>query len=349
MQVNSKYIIRELNSSEIELWDSWVSFQFGGNIFYKLGWLRAMEQNSGMELKLLSAWPLVENKFPLALLPFFVMKKWPLHAVFSPPPGCDTPYLGPLYNNESGINKNKLILPDIQSAMASYFHNQGVNFIKLRTSPEHMDGRGFIWEGFRALPQYEYELLISDPKAKLLQGFPGDTRTKIRRAQKYEELEFEFGGIESALPVFHMIRERFSEQGIEWQLKEPFIKSIFRDFHPSHIQAVLATFSGEPIGGMIFFKDNNKLVDWVGGMNPKKNISGLNELMHWKIIEWGQKNDCSTYNLGGANTPHLCKPKLKYSPELVIYSEVIKGKNLALFINNSARNPVIRNILHKIK
>jgi hypothetical protein len=71
--------------------------------------------------------------------------------------------------------------------------------------------------------------------------------------------------------------------------------------------------------------------------------------MHWKIIEWGQKNNCTVYNLGGANTPHLCKPKLKYNPDLVLYSEVFKGNGLSEFINKSAKFPIVRNFLHKIK
>jgi hypothetical protein len=57
-----------------------------------------------------------------------------------------------------------------------------------------------------------------------------------------------------------MILERFNEQGINWPVKESFIRNIFKEFHPSNIQVILARFKGEPISGLIFFKHNNALV-----------------------------------------------------------------------------------------
>ena len=308
-----------------------------------------MEKNSGMKLKLFSLWPPGNGQIPLVLFPLYIMRKLALYAAFSPPPGCDTPYLGPLYHNELTGNKNKMIVPEIQSAIVSHFHKLGFNFIKFRTSPGQPDNRGFLWKGFMVRPQYEYEFAINNKKDRLFQSFPGDTRTKIRRAQKYDELEFEFGGIENAVKVYTMVLERFREQDINWPVKESFIRAIFKEFHPENIQVVLAKFNGEPVSGLIFFKYSNTLVDWIGGMSPRQNISGLNELMHWKIIEWGQENNCTVYNLGGANTPHLCKPKLKYNPELVLYSEVLKGSSIFEFMNKTATLPIIRNLLHKFK
>lgn len=345
----TKYCISVLNNYENDLWDEWVINYFKGSIYHNINWLKAMELNSGMKLQLLAVWPIKKEKIPLAILPVFNFKKWPLRAAFSPAPGCDTPYLGPLFKVDLDSHKNKLIIPEIQSALVDYLLNQGVNFIKLRTTPDQQDFRGFLWTGCQVRPQYEYEVNIGISANQLFQDFPGDTRTKIRRAQKYDQLEFQFGGIDCALEVFYLIRERFKEQGIQWQLKESYIKNIFKSFHPSKVQAVIAKYDGEAIGGLVFYKHNDSLVDWIGGVNPKQNISGLNELLHWKIIEWGQQNRCSTYNLGGANTMHLCKPKSKYSPELVNYSEITKGTSIYALINNIAKWPVIRNFLHKIK
>jgi hypothetical protein len=132
MTSKSRFYISELDDGEIALWDDWVLLHFNGNIYYKMGWLRAMEQNSGLNLKLFVAWPENGNA-PLALFPLYIMKKFTLNAAFSPPPGCDIPYLGPLYNNKLLEDKNKLIIPEIQSAIISHFRKIGINFMKFRT------------------------------------------------------------------------------------------------------------------------------------------------------------------------------------------------------------------------
>jgi hypothetical protein len=80
---------------------------------------------------------------------------------------------------------------------------------------------------------------------------------------------------------------------------------------------------------MVTLYDGDFARDWIGGFAPVEQLSGVNELLHWSIIQEAKARGARFYDLGGANTPHLSRTKAKYNPELRAYFEVEKAGLLA--------------------
>ena len=79
--------------------------------------------------------------------------------------------------------------------------------------------------------------------------------------------------------------------------------------NPLGISGFLAKWKGNVVGGLIFYYFNNMIIE--GGVArseiDKKNNLYSQDLIKWKIIEWGIKNNMKGYDLSGFNT----NPKIK--------------------------------------
>jgi len=101
------------------------------------------------------------------------------------------------------------------------------------------------------------------------------------------------------------IEEKYQQDLKWWRLSKPLGRSGF-----------LAKWKGKTVGGLLFYFFNNTIIE--GGVArselDKKNNLYSQDLIKWKIIEWGIKNKMKSYDLSGYN-PY---PKTKKVP--IIFS-----------------------------
>jgi len=109
------------------------------------------------------------------------------------------------------------------------------------------------------------------------------------------------------------IEEKYQEYLKWWRLLKPLGRSGF-----------LAKYKGEVVGGLLFYFFNNTIIE--GGVTrseiDKKNNLYSQDLIKWKIIEWGIKNKMKCYDLAGYN-PH---PKTKKDEGIKRYKAKWGGK-----------------------
>ena len=321
----SKPLLKPLSDDLSSQWDRWVDESENSTLYHYNDWLHAMAAHSATQLI-----PLVifRGSSVAGVFPVFLKKTAFLKFIFSPPPGCAVPYLGPVFLSQNMKTKDlESFKLDVISAFNDFYRSHKIDFARIITVPGLTDTRPFIWNGFTARTLYEYRINIPEEENDLILSFQSETRTKIRRALKYEDLEIVHSSNKSWKEVFRLTNERYHEQGINWLVSSSYVEQLINSQIAGHFQSWAAQLKGKTITGMLSFCYKDTFHEWIGGINPTERISGVNELLHWKMMQSAMSNHCKRYDLGGANTPHLSKPKSKYSPVANLYFE-FKKRNL---------------------
>ncbi|HWK90346.1 MAG TPA: GNAT family N-acetyltransferase, partial [Longimicrobium sp.] len=185
------------------------------------------------------------------------------------------------------------------------------------------------WRGFSAAAYYEYVVPVSASEDEIFARFESETRTKVRRAQKHEGLEVRDGGLDDLLRLREMLRERYAAQGIRWGVSEAYVRDVFQAFAPAELGVKVAVHEGEIVTGMVTLYYGDVAQDWIGGFAPARPLSGVNELLHWVLVQEARARGAAGYDLGGANTEHLALTKSKYNPDLLPHFHVEKAGQAA--------------------
>lgn len=125
-------------------------------------------------------------------------------------------------------------------------------------------------------------------------------RKNIERAEKrgvtvnemsYQDLE----------DYFLLLKETKSK--VDWDINFDEISILWRTLKSVGFTGFLAKFEGDPIGGLLVSNFNNYINEWgVGrsGFDHSKKLYSQ-DLIKWKIIEWGINNNYNYYDLTGVN------------------------------------------------
>lgn len=316
--VTLKAITNELQKD----WNNWVDASENGTLYHYHEWLMAMENHSATKLI-----PLViyRGKNIAGIFPVFLKKTTFLNFIFSPPPGCAVPYLGPAFLPQDLKTKDRESFRlEVIKAFEAFCKEQKADFIRISSTLAFKDTRPFLWAGFSAKPQYEYRINLQQEEKDVLASFQSETRTKIRRAQKYEDLQIVEASQKGYGKVFRLTSDRYREQGVNWLVSESYVNQLLQSAIAGRFQTWVAQYQGKTVTGLLSFRYRNGYHEWIGGINPAERIAGVNELLHWTMIQAARNQSCTVYDLGGANTPHLSRPKSKYSPEAYQYFEFKK-------------------------
>jgi len=112
------------------------------------------------------------------------------------------------------------------------------------------------------------------------------------------------------------IEEKYQQYLKWWRLTKPLGRSGF-----------LAKWKGEVVGGLLFYFFNNTIIE--GGVarseTERKNNLYSQDLIKWKIIEWGIKNKMKCYDLSGYNP----NPKTKKEEGIKRYKAKWGGKKFS--------------------
>ena len=314
--------LQSISNDLLNEWNTWVDASENGTLYHYYEWLQAMATHSATQLIPLLIY---KGKTVAGLFPVFLKKTPFLNFIFSPPPGCAVPYLGPVFLPQDLKTKDmESFRMDVIKAFETFCREQNADFIRINSAPGLNDTRPFLWNGFSVKPQYEYRVNIRPDENEVLSSFQSETRTKIRRAQKYEDLEIIEVSDKGYEEVFRLTADRYIEQGLNWLVSEVYVKQLMQSAIANRFHTWVAQYQGKTVTGLLSFQYKNICHEWIGGINPAERIAGVNELLHWKMMQAAHNQNCTWYDLGGANTPHLSRPKSKYSPVPVLYFEFKK-------------------------
>lgn len=303
-------------SEDESFWDCLVDRAAGGSLFHKDAWLKTAAEYSGCKLAPLIVY---RGEEPAGLCPIFYKSRYGVNLAFSPPPGFDIPRLGPVlfWVPESQTEKEK-VFEGVWSAV-SVFLNQELGFrpdyFSISVSGHFSDVRPLIWDGFRVVPKYTYFISLDRELEEIQKTFSKRIRQYIRNGLRDGAIAIKRGSSAELGSVHGLIRERFREQGMRYEVPLAYLQSLY-EACPDNFEILGAFHEGRLLSGLILLKYKKTLSHWIGSPAPKKFSNAVNSLLYWESIVRGKRAGMSVCEIMGANTRQLCAYKSRYNPAL---------------------------------
>lgn len=320
--LKNKYSIQLLKESESQTWDAFVDGSKDGTVFHKFKWLQATARYS--KTKML---PLACEKSStgiIAVFPVFLTKKLFLNVLFSPPPGCAIPYLGPVFQLQS--DKQPRIESDQYQAIKAfntYFHSRlRADYVYILTSLQ--DVRPFKWLKYQAEPVYTYRLLTDESIESLHKKLESNTRNMIKKIEKNGLPEIKHAEIAHADILIDEISERYQKLKRTFKPSRKYIRELLTTYGGKELLLYHCYFNGAYQNAFLTINYNNNMKFWLGGVNNEKIENGINEYAHWHNIKHAATNGMDYYEHIGANTRHLCAHKSRYGFRPEVYYKIEK-------------------------
>lgn len=312
--------IKQLSLSQ---WDDILPAK-GVEIFHRSDLLRVLQKHTPGELVLLGGF---RGEQPVAMLPVFVRSPPFVRAIVSPPPGFSIPRMGPLLMELSPKRRK-------QETVNREFTEAIIETLRVDTprttlgivcSPEYVDPRPYLWEGFHVTPRYTYRIGLEDrTEDDVLMSFSRDLRSEIRSR---DELDVSVGveGPDAALRVHRDLERRYAEQGIEFPPSRAFTYDLVTSLDDARVYVARGPDEGY-LSGITVLYSNDEAHFWQGGTGENYDGVSVNSLLHWRIIEDiltdPALESVTRYDLGTVNNERLSRYKSKFNPELVSYYEL---------------------------
>lgn len=287
--------------------------------------LFVMNDYSKGELQLLAGF---HEQQPLALLPVFVRKEYPLTIIVSPPPGLSVPWLGPVLISQSANQQ-------WHETLNQNFAREVLRVLdadKLRTlfglvgSPEYTDPRPYSWENLGVNPRFNVVLNLAERNSDdILQSFTRDIRKEIRKDDEID-ISIGLGGSDAAKRICDDLKERHAEQGLTYPTPRAYTGDFVEELDDRARVYVARAPNGQFLSGIIVLYSNDDALFWQGGTKANYQGISVNSLLHWRIIDDiindSELEDIDRYHLGDANNSRLARYKSKFNGELVVNYEI---------------------------
>ena len=318
----SKYRIDIIPSAQKERWNKNIEISEASTIYHQYEWLKTASIATNSELLLLEGY---KGQKLIMQFPLFVKKFYSFKFIFSPPPNTLIPELGPVFFNmpKDNYKKEKFYI-NIINEFDRFIRNFGYDYIQIKCNTRINDARPFIWNNYIAIPKYTYILSLNQDIDDIFKNFKNQTRTDIKRCERNIELEVIEGDFLEYKKVFNLVRERYDQQHINLGVKDEYIDTIYRNFK-DNIECITVYQSDTLLTGFVFLNFRKKVMHWIGGIRPKGNFIGINEMIHWNLIKEKVKKHFEEYDLVGANTERLYRYKAKFKPSLKQYFQFEKA------------------------
>lgn len=308
--------IRALESEQ-GLWDEVVERSPQATITHNYDWLKNIEKHTDSKLFLLAGY--LGNEI-VAAIPFFYREEFLVKALSSPIDTAMIQNLGPVfpYYDTLKQDKKEFYFREFQKGLDRYIDERiKPNKISIVTSPNLLDARPYVWNGYRVTPKYNFVKDIEDLE-EVWNGFKKQLRKNIEKAEK-AGLTVDEGGLEGYTLIIRLLSERYGDQDIEFRTSKEYLLDLYRRFFPDNLRVFIVKFNGEPVTGIIVTTYRDRLSIWVGA--TQTDLKGLYpvDLLQWEIMKWGNRQGYKYCEILGANVPSISYFKSRYNFDLEIY------------------------------
>lgn len=266
---------------------------------------------------------------PVGLFPVFELRRAGVTAVFSPPPQLGVSFLGPLSITDDQLKQRKRERRGKRfvDACLSWIEDRiDPRYIRICTVPEYEDVRPFVWADYDVSPQFTYEIDLTRDREAIKRSF---SRTPRRNVEDELEVDFRIsvGGTDDIRFVHEQIRARYEAQDKTYTVPPEFLVDLYDETPEVTVQPYVGRLDGDPIGGLLTFRDGDTVYFAQGGGKPLVDVP-CNDRLHWRVMTDAKADGCIAYDLHGANTPRICEYKSKFNPDLRAYYEIESGTPL---------------------
>jgi hypothetical protein len=313
-----KMEVKPAEGKHLENWNEYVKKSQQGTIFHTMEWLKIAEKFSGGRL-----YPIIglRGEEVVALYPVFFIRKKTIKTVFSPPPNMGIQYLGPAYIGIDGLKQDRVerILDEVHEGFETFIERDlRPNYSFVLTSPGAMDARHYIWRGYDTKPLFTYRVDLSGGVPGVWSHIQKNLRNDILRTEK-KGIIIEDGNAGNLKALTGIIKDRYREQGIEFEVDDRMVKELYTKLSPEFMGIKVVKVDGIIAGGMIIFYHKETAVHWQGSVERGHKGLALGDMIIWNSIKTAIGKGLKTLELGGANNKAISSFKSKFHPKLDIY------------------------------
>jgi len=299
-----------------ELWDSLVEKSSHGTLFHTWKFLKIVEKHTESKL-----YPIIGLKgtTPIGIYPLFLQKRFFTKIVLSPPQGALLLYLGPAIVDYDKLKQSKKesTFVEFQRKVNEFLKSEiNYNYVRIRTSPDLIDSRPFLWTDYNVELLYTYIIDINKGTQYVWKNFNKQLRIDVNKTKR-EGVKVK-GGSKRELKYLRIsLAERFIEQGYKTSDYSRYLLDVYKAFYPENMRIFVGEYNGETVGGLALLSYKDKVSLWIG--IPKTDLEGIypNDLIVWESIMWACENNYKRYEIMDAgHNPRLRHFKSKFNPEL---------------------------------
>lgn len=286
--------------------------------------LRVLDEHATGELHLFGGF---KGQQPTGLLPVFVRERSPLRAIFSPPPGFGIRKIGPLLipTSPKRRKQEKVSREFTEKVIDAMDLDSPFTFFYMSCEPSYSDPRAFGWAGFEIHPTFTYQIDLGPTADEILKSFSKSLRREIRDGED-ADLSIRVGTTSDARKVHEATRNRYEEQGMEFDLSWDFMRDLFEALGERARVYVAESPDGGFLGGIVVLYSNDTAYFWKGGARRSYRNLSVNSLLHWRIIEDivtdSSRDSVNRYDLYTANNERITRYKSKFNGELAVQYRV---------------------------
>ncbi len=189
----------------------------------------------------------------------------------------------------------------------------------VRTIQPLLAERGFAYE-----EHLNYLIALDRPVDEVMQAIGRRTRKNIRRGLRKGIVAIEeVWDREGVAACYELLRQTYRAARVPLADRSLF-EAAFDVLHPrGMVRFTLARVEGVPVAASVELLYKDVIYGWYGGVDRAYSAYVPNELLMWRILEWGVEHGYRVYDFGGAGRPDeeygVRDFKAKFGGDLVCY------------------------------
>ncbi|HQQ94612.1 MAG TPA: GNAT family N-acetyltransferase [Bacteroidia bacterium] len=213
-------------------------------------------------------------------------------------------------------------LKEAMHLMALQLKAEKAKLITLAFPPGTQDLQNFIWDKYKVIPNYTYQISLQNRSQEIAQDFDSKTRNSITRAGK-DNTDIRFN-TEKAETCFRFFNTHLHETGAS--VYPQYLQAILTRFATTGNSFHFSAYSGQDLVALVFCVfDQNTCYYMLGASDKSKRPAGLNALLISKCIEQAQRAGCAIFDFEGSMLKGVEKFFRGFGGELLPYFTVNKA------------------------
>lgn len=320
--------IRELKKEEYKMWDELVERSPHGTIFHKSFWLTTSSEMLNKKLKIYGCFENEELVGGCSLYTYKFKRFFKLASSIIEM----TPYGGVILapSTSTKVREQEQSYRDIIKSLCNAFDKEHFDHIQITNSPDFIDVRPFIWNGWGGRILYAYYLnLCEDIEKSISKNARRTIKGAIKSNISVKKLNSD--DVKRYFSRYYdLFKMTYLRQNIQPPVPMDFLKTMMNMLHDQQKDEmwIAKTSSGEIAAAEVIVFDDKRAYRWSPASHTELRKTGATSLLLYEIFQDLKKKGFKEINLMAANTPRLAKFISSFNPKLVPYYPVEKKISL---------------------
>lgn len=226
---------------------------------------------------------------------YFCDKFWGIPYLHCPPYSPYNGFVATLSSKNYASQKGEM--KRIMGEIASYFEKRSSkSIVKIAFPPECVDMQAFVWHKFKVIPNYTYEILLSQSIADILAKMTTERRNDIKKAIK-DGVTVEKSNDYNLVKI--LVEKSFDRKSMS--VNQQYLEKILFEFANNENSFTFISYmNNDPIACTFCIFDHHTAYYLLGGYDTNKKHSGAVALALWNAIQYSKSLNLHTFDFEGS-------------------------------------------------